>query len=129
MEEIAENPYFQYFIWLPGYKVEKPFVPFLMIEFRKRLNEDVLTEINEMVIEYNKPDDQDSSGDDSDGDSSGGGNNSGEDSSNNADSGTENPENNGALILDAICAPSYIAYPQDVNLLNEAQGDLEKMID
>ena len=34
-----------------------PFVPSLLVEFRKRLTEDVLGEINEMIIDYNTPDD------------------------------------------------------------------------
>ena len=43
VEEIRENPYFQYFIGLSGYKDEIPFVPSLLVEFRKRLTEEVLT--------------------------------------------------------------------------------------
>lgn len=118
VEEIRENPYFQYFIGLPGYKDEIPFVPSLLVEFRKRLTEEVLTEINEMIIEYNSPDDDnptDGSGSDKASDSS-------EDKS-----GEESPK--GTLILDATCAPQNIAYPQDVNLLNEARMNLEELID
>ena len=37
--------------------------------------------------------------------------------------------NKGTLILDATCAPSDIAYPTDINLLNEAREKLEMMID
>ena len=48
VEEIMENPYFQYFIGLPGYQTEAPFVLSLLVEFRKRLTDDVLSEINEM---------------------------------------------------------------------------------
>ena len=57
VEEIKENPYLQFFIGLPGYRDEAPFVPSLLVEFRKRLNEKVLAEINEMIIEFNKPTD------------------------------------------------------------------------
>jgi len=32
-------------------------------------------------------------------------------------------------MLDATCAPAYIAYPTDINLLNEAREKLEAMID
>ena len=53
VEEITENPYFQYFIGLPGYQMEAPFVPSLLVEFRKRLTDDILGEINEMIIAYN----------------------------------------------------------------------------
>lgn len=35
VEEITENPYFQYFIGLPGYQDKAPFVPSLLVEFRK----------------------------------------------------------------------------------------------
>ena len=41
-EQIRENPYYQYFIGLPGYTNEYPFVPSLLVEFRKRLSEDTL---------------------------------------------------------------------------------------
>ena len=57
VEEIRENPYFQYFIGLPGYQDAIPFVPSLLVEFRKRLTAEVLEEINEMIIAYNAPDD------------------------------------------------------------------------
>ena len=33
------------------------------------------------------------------------------------------------LILDATCAPQNIAYPRDINLLNEARENLECIID
>ena len=39
------------------YQQNAPFVPSLLVEFRKRLTEEVLNEINEMIIDYNKPDD------------------------------------------------------------------------
>lgn len=63
-----------------------PFVPSLLVEFRKRLTTDVLSEINEMIIDYNTPDDP----------TPGGGNPTEAD----AESG-----NTGTLILDATCAP------------------------
>ena len=109
VEEIRENPYFQYFIGLPGYQDAIPFVPSLLVEFRKRLTAEVLEEINEMIIAYNAPDDPPPTG--------------GEDDN------EESATNSGTLILDATCAPQNISYPQDVNLLNEAREKLEKMID
>ena len=59
VEQIRENPYYQYFIGLPGYQQEQPFTPSLLVAFRKRLTDDLLDEINEMIIEYNQPDDPD----------------------------------------------------------------------
>ena len=84
VEEITENPYFQYFIGLPGYQTEPPFVPSLLVEFRKRLTDDILGEINEMIIAYNTPDDP----------TPGGG-------SNPDATEIDTAENNGTLILDA----------------------------
>ena len=108
VEQIRENPYYQYFIGLPGYQDKIPYAPSLLVEFRKRLTEDVLSEINEMIAKYNTPDDPTGSGGD------------GNDSSD---------ENKGTVILDATCAPQQIAYPQDINLLNEARENLESIID
>lgn len=112
VEELMENPYFQYFIGLPGYQTEPPFVPSLLVEFRKRLTDDVLGEINEMILAFNTPDDP-TPGGGSDPDTA----------------GTDTGENNGTLILDATCAPQNISFPQDVNLLNEAREDLEGIVD
>jgi IS5 family transposase len=109
LEQIRENPYFQYFIGLPGYQDKFPFVPSLLVEFRKRLSAEVLEEINEMIIEYNTPDNPPPMG---------GGSND-----------DDEKENSGTMILDATCAPQNISYPQDVNLLNEAREKLEQLID
>ncbi len=118
VEQIRENPYYQYFIGLPGYEDKIPFVPSLLVEFRKRLSEDVLNEINEMIIEYNTQKNDHYDDDDHDG------------NSNDSDQHdkTDASENAGTLILDATCAPQQIKYPQDFELLNEAREKLEDMI-
>ena len=123
VEQIKENPYYQYFIGLPGYEYKAPFVPSLLVEFRKRLDENVLAEINEMIAAYNNPDDS------SDDDSNGGGNSADNTNTENDKQSACEPENEGTLILDATCAPQNIAYPQDINLLNEARENLESIID
>ena len=117
VEQIRENPYYQYFIGLPGSEDKIPFVPSLLVEFRKRLSEDVLNEINEMIIAFNAQQDDDDSNDGS-GDAG---------QSDQQDSATDS-ENAGTLILDATCAPQNIKYPQDIELLNEAREKLEDMI-
>ena len=114
LEQITENPYFQYFIGLPGYQMEAPFVPSLLVEFRKRLTPEILGDINDMILEYNTPDDDDDP--------------SGSVSGEGADEGSQD-SNSGTLILDATCAPQNIEFPQDINLLNQARENLEKMID
>ena len=112
VEQITENPYYQYFIGLPGFSNEAPYVPSLLVEFRKRLDDEILAEINEMIIAYNTPDDP--------GPGSGG---------ETSDGSPEGSRNGGTVILDATCAPQNISYPQDVNLLNEARENLEILID
>ena len=116
VEQLTENPYYQFFIGLPGYQDKPPFVPSLLVEFRKRLTDDVLSDINEMIADYNNPDDPDNPG---------GG--SGPDDT--VDSNEDTTDNRGTLILDATCAPQHISYPQDINLLNEARENLESIID
>lgn len=49
--QLTENPYFQYFIGLPGYKEEAPFDPSLMVTFRKRISSDMLMEINSYILD------------------------------------------------------------------------------
>ena len=111
VEQLIENPYYQYFIGLPGYTNHAPFVPSLLVEFRKRLDDEILNEINEMILDFNKPDHPEPPS---------GGENSGE---------QNESANSGTIILDATCAPQNISYPQDVNLLNESRENLEQMID
>ena len=115
VEQITENPYYQYFVGLPGYQMEAPFVPSLLVEFRKRLTDEILIEINEMIIKYN-----------SDNDNQNGSRGEGRNHEKNQSDGEKN---SGTLMLDATCAPQHIAFPQDINLLNSSREDLEKMID
>lgn len=110
--QITENPYYQFFVGLPGFCNEPPYVPSLLVEFRKRLDDEILSEINEMIIGCNRPNDP--------------GPGNGMDVTEEAAAKTEN---SGTIILDATCAPQNISYPQDVNLLNEARENLEGMID
>lgn len=110
--QIQENPYYQFFIGLPGYQQEPPYVPSLLVEFRKRLTSEILGEINEMIIRKKDDDNHKLSG--------------------RSDSSNENSktsENRGTIILDATCAPQNIAFPQDTNLLNECREKLEGVID
>ena len=59
MEQITENPYYQFFVGFPRLRNEPLYVPSLLVEFRKRLDDEILSEINEMIIDYNRPDDPD----------------------------------------------------------------------
>lgn len=133
VEQLRENPYYQYFIGMPGYEDKYPFVPSLLVEFRKRLSEDILTEVNEIIISSALSSKDDS--DNNDNNNSGSSNSNGNDPDKNdaeklPENGHENEvQNAGTLILDATCVPQNIEYPQDVNLLNECREKLEKLID
>jgi len=100
VRHISENPYLQYFIGMKEYGDSCPFGASTMVAFRKRFSEEDLAEILELTIA--KEDDTDND---------------------------ENPREDGTLIMDATCCPADIAYPQDVNLLNEAREKLEGLID
>lgn len=127
VEQLRENPYYQYFIGMPGYEDKYPFVPSLLVEFRKRLSEDILNEVNEIIISSAIPEKADSNDDDSDNNLDGG--NSNDEMTEDSAEEEIKTENSGTLILDATCAPQNIEYPQDVNLLNECREKLEKLID
>ena len=65
VEQIAENPYMQYFIGYKEYRSERPFDPSLLVTFRKRLPEEVMSRIIERsFIESAKKDNEDKSDDD-----------------------------------------------------------------
>ena len=104
--QIQETPYLQFFCGLPGFTLERPFDPSLMVYFRKRLTAEILKEVNELVIEKAT-----------------------ENETKDDDNQSEPPQNKGTMIIDATCAPSNIKYPQDTELLNEARENTENLID
>lgn len=112
VEQIAENPYLQYFIGLHGYQEEAPFDASTLVLFRKRISAEILMEVNEYLLAH-KDDDNNTppfSGNSDDNDAS------------------KEDTNKGTLTLDATCAPANIRYPQDISLLNEAREKLETII-
>lgn len=50
VDEIAENPYLQYFIGLSGFTTKQPFNPSLMVQFRKRFPKEYVQEIHETIV-------------------------------------------------------------------------------
>lgn len=113
VEQIQENPYYQYFIGLPGYQEQAPFDASILVSFRKRINIEIINEINEYFLDTIKQEDDNDS----------------DNTSNDSSNGDDKTDNKGSLTLDATCAPSNIRYPQDFSLLNEAREKLEKIID
>jgi hypothetical protein len=104
VQHIQENPYMQYFCGIKEFSYDPPFVPSLMVEFRKRFNDEVIWMINENMFRPKAaPKDKDDDNPD--------------------------PPNKGAMILDATCTPANIKYPQDINLCNEAREKTEQMVE
>ena len=124
VDQLTENPYYQYFIGLPGYQEEPPIDASTLVLFRKRLKMDVIMEANEYMLEaFKEKDASDKNDDDPTNPPSGGGADEHKDTPE-----QQEPENQGTLMLDATCAPSNIRYPQDFSLLNEAREKLETII-
>jgi hypothetical protein len=127
--QIQENPYLQYFVGLPGYQMEAPFAPSLLVEIRKRMGELVFEVFHRAIIaavdqaKAKKPappvrckapaKDDDEPPPATGGDTP----------------EPEEPVHQGKLILDATVAPQAIRYPTDLNLLNEAREFSEQIID
>lgn len=54
VEQIKENPFLQYFIGLDHFEDTKdPFDPSLMVYFRKRLDKEIMIEVNELICKQN----------------------------------------------------------------------------
>jgi hypothetical protein len=124
--QIQENPYLQYFVGLPGYQMEAPFVPSLLVEIRKRMKPSVFDVFESAIIasvEQAKTKQKQASprksvtDDDEPPTDSGSG------------SAGEPAAHQGKLILDATVAPQAIRYPTDLSLLNEAREFSEQIID
>lgn len=113
ISQITENIYMQYFLGYSGFSSEPPFDPSLFVEIRKRLGDDLLAEMNLRILQISKKNNEgDSSDKQGDDKSSGSG-----------------PTHKGELLLDATVSPQDIAYPTDLNLLNEGREISEKIID
>jgi hypothetical protein len=99
IKHVSENPYLQYFVGMKEYSEQCPFGASTMVEFRRRFSEADIAAILEASIPKAEPSEED------------------------------DPANGGTLILNATCCPADIAYPQDLNLLNETREKPEGVID
>ena len=129
LQDILENPYMQFLIGLHEFTLTAPFCSSSITNFRKYITQDMINEVNEDIFrKSNAENENDNNDDDSNGDEN-------NDTSSNADDEKQNKdiemkvENKGTMLIDATCAPANIAYPTDVNLLNEAREKLEGIID
>jgi len=125
VRQIQENPYLQYFVGLPGYQMQVPFVPSLFVEIRRRMGPEVFEVFHGAIVDAvererakpkasrsDDPDDQDPPP-----------------SRTEKSEVDKNPTHRGKLILDATVAEQAIRYPTDLSLLNEAREFSEQIID
>jgi transposase, IS5 family len=111
VEQIRENPYLQYFLGISVYSNQQLFDASMLVHFRQRISGEMVNRINRKL--FSKP-----------GKKAGG-----EGQEKKLEGEKREPPNQGKLILDATCAPADIAYPTDLNLLNLAREQTERIID
>ena len=112
-EEIAMNPYLQYFLGLTEFRHKCPFNASSMTRFRQRITPELMVWINDFII--GRDDDDHSGG------SGGIGSENGE--------AEQETEKQGTLILDATCVPQDIRFPTDASILDECRSSAEAIID
>lgn len=111
VDQISENIYMQYFLGYASFNDAQPFDPSLFVEFRKRLGLEQINAINDLILRIKR--DAESKADE-----------------NEHDNFSENtPTHKGSLIVDATACPQDIAYPTDLNLLNDARKKSEELLD
>jgi len=113
--QITENMYLQYFLGYSSYIKEAPFDASLFVDIRRRLGEELLTEMNERIYEFSLKN----------------GFSSSKKKSKKAkkDPPEEDSGNKGEVLYDATACPQDIAYPTDLGLLNKAREITEIIID
>jgi hypothetical protein len=95
-----------------AYSNEAPFEASMLVHFRERIGLELINKINRQMVKNQR----ESQGE--------------ENPEKKLEEEAKNPrENRGKLILDASCAPGDISYPTDLNLLNQARKQTEKIID
>lgn len=97
-----------------------------MVHFRKRLDKDIINQINEMIANsVRKPEDEDSQ----DNDKNDGGANGQVGNASDRQDDPKGSDNQGKFILDATCVPTDIHFPTYIWRLNTAREALEEIID
>jgi len=128
--QIQENMYMQYFIGYSSFSTEEPFDPSLFVEFRKRLGIDQINYINEKILGLTNAKAKQQESEDTNNPDRPEGNSAVDESSKQEGISEENPiTHKGKLITDATACPQDIAYPTDLNLLNDAREKSEELID
>lgn len=137
--QIQENMYLQYFVGYTSFTIDPIFDPSLFVEIRKRLGDTELNKINEEIVKLHLstclPTTAKVNEKDKDTESGNGLDNSNS-PMNSVTTTSEHPAENdtalthqGRMITDATACPQDIAFPTDVNLLNDAREKSESLID
>lgn len=121
VQQIQENMYMQYFIGYNSFSDEEPFDPSLFVNFRKRLGIEQINQINEKILGLNSTND--------DKNQSNGPQEFNEGISQDTSEKEPPITHKGKLITDATACPQDIAYPTDLNILNDAREKSEEIID
>jgi hypothetical protein len=125
VEQVAENPYLQYFLGLTEFTERCPFGASTLVAFRVRFCHEDVARINDAMLKGAAGDGANKGKGDGEGNGGNGRKDAG-DVCQNADGGRGREL---TMSLDATVAPSDIAYPQDMRLLDEARRYLEGAID
>jgi hypothetical protein len=142
--QIQENIYIQYFLGYSSFTTEPPFSPSLFVEFRKRLSEELIGKISDIVslqglkmereaaealknpnARKAKDQNQDNKTQNTNTNTEG----INEEQSEDVISEPQEIQNSGKLLMDATVAPQNITYPTDLKLLNAAREKSEQIID
>jgi len=126
VQQIQENIYMQYFLGYSSFCDEEPFDPSLFVDFRMRLGIAEINEINEKILASKR---QDAKPDRDDKPEGGNENTVTSDNAMTSESPPPQVTHKGKLITDATACPQDIAYPTDLNLLNDAREKSEELID
>lgn len=129
IHQIEENMFMQYFLGYSSFTNASIFSPTLFVEIRKRLNQNIVNSISEIVSAHQKELEEKHIKKDQHKDSDG--------SCPSFDSTDAKAEviieqkdtNRGTLIMDATVAPQNITFPTDLKLLNAAREKSEALID
>lgn len=131
VDQIQENIYMQYFIGYSSFSYEPVFDPSLFVDLRKRFGAEQINEINETIMGLVNKEQEDKK------EASPAHDKIAEEESLDVKPPDESmqqiptglPENKGNVIVDATACPQDIAYPTDLNLLNDSREKAEELID
>jgi hypothetical protein len=116
VDQISENVYMQYFLGYTSFCDVPPFDASLFVEFRQRLGLEEINKINERISKIKQELESKEE----------------KKNQNNNENNSQNQQNithKGSLITDATVCPQDIAYPTDIDLLNDAREKSQELID